>query len=173
MATITSLNNSDSGSTSRTTINTNFTNLNTDLEKTKIIYKSSDETVNGSDTLQDDNELTFAIGANEKWAFTIYLRTSSGATPDFKYSLSVPSGATFTFWSTYNVTQVSNLGGGYTDKAVVDGSGSFPIGSDIANGSVINSSTTGSVTLQWAQNTSNASDTKLLAGSYIIAHKLA
>lgn len=171
MTTITSLGANDSGSTSRGVINTNFTNLNTDkLESSVIqrIYKSADETVNGSDVLQDDNELVLALGVNEVWAYKGIFHFNSGGTPDIKFYFNKPSGTTFKMYEFLNLF-------GYIDESSssTQGYGGSSTSFFYVEGIIQSSSTAGNFTVQWAQNTSNASDTKLLAGSYIIAHKLA
>lgn len=135
-------------------------------------YKSADETVNNSSTLQNDDHLTFAIAANEIWAFTFMGMFLSGTTPDIKFTFSVPSGAIFRYWDAQNFMTVSNNGDGLDTQSVLSGNGTTVVMDDVL-GMVTNGANAGSVTLQWAQNTANASDTKLLKGSYIIAHKLA
>src|SRR5690606_26427777 len=75
-------------------------------------YKTEDETVNNSATLQDDDDLSFAIGANEVWAVEIYVQVNSSSSADFKYALSVPSGATLLatqhpYWDTDDTLETS------------------------------------------------------------------
>ncbi len=132
----------------------------------KIVYKSADETVNGSDVMQDDDHLVLPVLANEVWAFRAVWLVSSGSTPDFKYQFTYPSGATISWFDAHwnddrydaDVTNANTSGG----KDVIT-----------LTGTIFISSTPGNIQLQWAQNTSNASDTKVLKGSHIIAHRLA
>lgn len=185
MADITTIQSSDQVSDSRTVINENFENLNTDkMEKSdnlsdvedaaealtnlgvQRIYKSANETVNNSAVLQNDDELILPVLANEVWAFTMFLHASSGATPDFKYTFSLPSGTTTRFFDAVFFNDFEE------GETVVHGGGTNPIITTIMGHFTI-SSTPGNVVFQWAQNTQNASDTKVLKGSYIIAHKLA
>jgi hypothetical protein len=168
MASIGTLGASDSGSTSRTTINTNFTNLN---DQVKIIYKSADETVNNSTTLQDDDHLSFSIAANEAWAFHLCLFYRAATTPDVKYALTVPASATYQLFSVQQFQAVGD--GAAITTAVANGSGASVTEGEMASGVVVNGANAGTVQLQWAQNTANASNTKVLQGSYIIATKLA
>jgi len=132
-----------------------------------LVAKPANETVNGSDTLQDDDDLVLAIKANEVWSFTLYLRYNSGTTPDFKFKFTVPSGTTMQFASSYH----GNGGYDETDTLTMDGFGADNW-STILTGTIVASTTPGDVTLQWAQNTSTASDTKVLKGSYIVAHRI-
>ena len=54
------------------------------------VYKTADETVNNSTTLQDDDHISLSVLANEVWAFHMVLHSSSDATPDIKVGWSVP-----------------------------------------------------------------------------------
>ena len=77
----------------------------------KVALKTADETVNNTTTLQADDALLVALGANETWILRYFIK--------------------------------------------------------------FNSNTAGNFVLTWAQNTANASDTKVLIGSNIVAHRLA
>ncbi len=145
------------------------------LTDVQVVRKTADETVNTSAVLQNDNELLFPILANEVWAFEIFLIWLSGVTPDIKFAITVPSG-------TLHWQIVDYMAGGSTVSLVkvnVSGTASTAEGggtaiySSILRGVIANGATPGNVQLQWAQNTSNASDTKVKANSYLIAYKLA
>ncbi len=135
----------------------------------QVIFKVADETVNGSATLQNDDELLVPVTANQKWIFTLFLLFDSGTTPDIKVKWSAPSGATMQWGvgdgspqAVQSVTsEVAPAGAGAGTAQMLVFSGEITIGS---NG--------GNVQLQWAQNTSDASDTKVLAGSWIHAVKV-
>lgn len=134
----------------------------------KKVYKAADETVNNSATLQNDDDLLFAIGANEIWELLVLVWVSSNSTANFQYKVTAPSGAA-----------------GHADHISQDGINTKALGAGHAftcsedpylaeaKYIVVNSSTAGNVQLQWAQNTKNASDTTLKAGSCLIAHQLA
>ena len=166
MAQVTSLGANDSGSTSRSTINNNFTNLNNQVQ---IIYKSADETVNNSSTLQNDDHLVLAVSANEVWAIRFVALYNSGTTPDIKFAFTLPSGATIQF------IDDSLDGGAVTNAGVaINSSGQGASNAMFVSSAIaFISNTPGNVQLQWAQATADPSDTKVLKGSYIIAHKLA
>jgi len=142
------------------------------------IYKTADETVNDSSTLQNDNHLVFSIGANEKWSFELVLFYTSGTTPDIKFAITVPSGATLKWGPSQALYGTS---GTWVLTAITEVSGnSVAVAGQAAAvmcvvfwGYVANSTNAGNVQLQWAQEVANASDTKVLAGSHLIAHKLA
>lgn len=133
------------------------------------VSKTADETVNNSTTLQNDDELLFAIKANETWAFEMFLPfTCENNTPDIKFAITVPASATLYWILVYmNTTKVEDTSG---NAEWVEGANGLRIAS--ITGVVINSSTAGNVQLQWAQDTADASDTILKTGSYILAHQL-
>lgn len=156
--------------TKKITYGSLLTALTTDLygALVKRIVKVTTETVNNSTTLQDDDELTFSIGASEKWAFNMCLIYRSGTTPDFKLQWSLPSGCSIF----YQQDDVAEAAFTEVDNYTISGAGAST--SSIASfyGVILNGSTAGNITLQWAQAVQNASDTKVMAGSYIIATKL-
>lgn len=130
------------------------------------VYKSSDETVNNSSTMQNDDELFFSIGANESYFFTMWMIVNSNVTADLKYTFTVPSGCYMNWFDHYYYANFS--AGDTVDR--VDSNGT-DFGS-LMSGVIKNGSTAGTIQLQWAQNTMNASDTKVLKGSHILLTKL-
>ncbi len=143
----------------------------------KLIYKTADEVVNNSTTLQNDDHLLFAVAANEIWAFKIFLNMLSGTTPDFKVALTVPSGAVLRA-AIFSKTGAS----AYLDYLLSSGAAASVDGNGVTEGThnelvliegyIINDSTAGNLQLQWAQNAANVSDTTVKKGSYLVAHKL-
>lgn len=134
----------------------------------KRVYKSAEETVNNSDVLQDDDHLLFAIGANEAWAFDMVLYMNSGTTPDIKLQINVPSGATGFYDAPTGAPSAMTAFGAPQTQSTSGSDQQF-----FLTGTVINGATPGNLQLQWAQNTATLSDTKILKGSCIIAHRLA
>lgn len=140
---------------------------------TQYFRKTTDETVNNSDTLQDDDDWAFSVAANTKYRVDIYALIDSGTTPDWKVQWSLPAGATADF-------VISQPGGGstsanpVTESAAADVAGlgaGTPVFARI-HGILIIAGTAGTAVPQWAQNTANASDTKLLAGSVMVVEEL-
>ncbi len=163
---ITPLQVTDDGAASLAIINDNFEELDT---RRIVVYKSADETVNNSATLQNDDHLSFAIGANEVWGITLQVLFTSGATPDIKFGWSVPSGTTMSW----------NVGASF-DSAIVSTesetyalSGGSGLRTAVIYGTIFGNTTAGNVTLRWAQDTANASDTVVKLGSHLIAERLA
>jgi hypothetical protein len=140
-----------------------------------LVRKASNEIVNNSSVLQNDDELKFAVAASEVVTFIMLIWSQSNTTPDIKFDIVGPAGSTVN-WS---------IRGEGTGAAVVPGSsvqtGGTPIGM-LGNGDrrhvmiegfIANGATPGDLQLQWAQNTANGSDTTVFANSAIIAWRMA
>jgi len=130
------------------------------------ISKTSDETVNDSATMQNDDELLFAVGANEVWHVIVLAVVNSGATPDIKFGWSVPAGAAILWGNDYqlkSLTQAQTLAQGTSGTDQV---------TTTMSGFVMTGATAGNVNLRWAQDTQDASDTKVLTNSCLIVRRL-
>ena len=151
---------------------------------TIIKRKTADESVASSTTLQDDNHLTFSIGASEEWVGRLEL--SAGAllgTTGIKVTLTAPSGATAEYDAigiTYDVTGTTHTGGsgrsttlGTAIDLVAGVFSSINSAKVIMNFWILNSTTAGSITLQFAQSTSDVTAVTLLKGSHLVAHRVA
>jgi|1_EtaG_2_1085319.scaffolds.fasta_scaffold01904_12 hypothetical protein len=133
------------------------------------VRKASDETISSSTTLQADNELLFPVGINETWAFTICILFNSGTTPDFRLDFeSLPSGAAGNYTIVYAPTVQTSAA--LNNSLVVPGTGSDAM--ILLHGQVRTSAAAGNISLFWAQNTSNAGDTKVLADSILMAWRV-
>lgn len=134
------------------------------------IIKSADETVNSTTTLQDDDELTTALSANKRYFFVLYLYFVSDATPDFKYLLTVPTGSNsrriVSDWGA--VFESSTTTPSISTSPLVSNSNQYTVS---VHGYVITAGTAGNLTLQWAQNTSDAANTTVKAGSTLIVYE--
>jgi len=134
----------------------------------RIIVKVADETVNNSDVLQDDDELFFSVGANENYGVRLVLLENSAANADIKIKFEVPVAATFSFAGSYrDAGNTDRAFGTYEAANTLDLSGAAgdrcPI---VLEGVYRGGANAGTFQLTWAQNTAQASDTKVLAGSY-------
>lgn len=130
----------------------------------KVVFKASDETVNNSSTLQDDNELIFPVLANKVYRLSLWLYFTWSFDVS-KIGFSVPSGTTMRygrdssgFSSESDTVNMLNDGGSELN---------------VINCTIITSSTAGNVTLQWAQKTADMSDNILLAKSHGILTQIA
>ena len=132
------------------------------------VIKSADETVNNSAALQNDNHLTFAVDANDEWTFRFVVQAQSGVTPGLQFAVTAPSGATcdISFIDAEGAVTSSNVACGVS-SGLLAGNGVTDVYE--ITGSVRNGATAGNVTLQWAQQTADASNTTVYAGSYLNA----
>jgi len=138
------------------------------------VYKTADETVNNSTAFQDDNELLFAVGANKAWSFEVCVLMigDAGGAADIKFQFTTPAGGTVYVTDASSIAQLGATG------ALTSG---LAAKYDILNstkmmlmwGVYIGGANAGNVTLQWAQNAAVEADTKVLAGSHILAWQLA
>lgn len=151
---------------------------NLGIASSTTAYKTADETVNASTVLQNDDHLALTVAANEVWRVQLQLLLNAVGdnTPDWKFGWTLPAAATFywalpdtTAWgstdATPNPAQLSTTG------TLTAASKNAPHGVLIF-GTYIGGANAGTLQFQWAQNTSTASDSKLLIGSCLVATKL-
>lgn len=131
-----------------------------------FVYKSADEVVNNSAVFQDDNHLSFPVGANELWVVSYVLFVVGDATADMKLQLAAPAGATIV--GGIMAARVTDL---VMSVATLPGA----IGVDATgrqarlDATVETVGTAGNVVLQWAQSTAVAANTTVKKGSYLLA----
>lgn len=135
--------------------------------------------VNNSTTLVADSVLTFAVEASSTYAIDGWLVTNSNTTADIKFSSNAPTGATGR-WSIIGAptTETSTIPGSI-DMGVAGSITGTHTRAGTANdfcfivkGQLV-TDTAGTWVLTMAQNTANASDTKIIAGSWITLRKVA
>jgi hypothetical protein len=142
---------------------------------TKVVRKAALETVNNSTTLQDDNHLTFSIAASQVWAVHMVLGISGNSNADMKFTFTLPSGgsmmATGTVLTDGGATPTSRRGATPGTAIALN---DFITGGHtvIIDALLVNSTTAGSATFQWAQNSAHASDLTIAANSFMVAHLL-
>ena len=137
---------------------------------TKVVGKTADEIVNNSTTLQNDDELFFAVAANEIWYIHVVMIEISSAVADFKYGFTAPAGASFDY-AIMNAAPANTRG--LSDTYGDAGAGLAARAIVLPRGLLVVGATAGNFQLQWAQNTAEVSDTTVKVGSCIIAHKIA
>lgn len=139
----------------------------------RFVRKTGDESISNT-TLQDDNELLFAIAANEVFTATWGVFYEGSTTGDFKFLITAPTGATGGFSATRNNQDGS--GGVVTvasrDFTTARAAGAGGIGTTqmiVIHSIIVNGANAGNVTLQWAQNaTDGANATTVFTNSYVI-----
>lgn len=144
----------------------------------QFVRKTADESVTSSTTLQNDDALALAVGANEVWEVEASIRYSgASATPDLKMDFTSPAGASgvlaaFGSVSTGDVHQAPqewSITGAFTQTFGTGGG----VRTVLAKGVLITAGTAGNLQCRWAQNTSSADATTVKANSYIRARRVA
>lgn len=145
------------------------------------VAKGTTETVTASTTYQNDDELFLPAVANATYRFDLLLLHSSGTTGRFKMQFTAPTGATVA-WGVIGVNIAVTSSTLVTDLIMPSRTLSDILGLGGANlsgttaliqGVLTTSSTAGNLTLQWAQNTSDAAATQVRAGSALRMKRIA
>lgn len=135
------------------------------------VLKTADETVNSSTTFQDDDALTFTCPANDKCVFTVRLFLDGVHDAQVKFKITAPSATTLRAYGmggSSDDARAINQDNGFVDMRTYDTSGAtHDDGCFEISGFVDSGASARTVTLQWAQVTSTAEDTKVLSGSWI------
>jgi|SRR6185437_10250034 len=145
--------------------------LASDIQALQVPYarKTSDQSVTSSTTLVNDTQLVVAVSASNAYKFDLVLlyKGAAAGTGDLKFAWSVPAGATVVshllFADTGLVARLNYQTATTSPPMGTNGTGN-PL-SLRCTGTIVVSSTPGSLQLQWAQNTSNATATTVLTGS--------
>ncbi len=136
------------------------------------VVKTADETVNNSNTLQDDNELTFAGTNGGTYAVKFVLNIlQNDAAADFKVDFNSLAGNTSWFscrWQLFDIggvvlSDVENAGAD-TDMSMTSASASQQFVEITLNFTL---SAGANCTLRWSQNTATVADTVVKKGSYL------
>jgi hypothetical protein len=150
--------------------------------QTILVLKSANQDVTNTTTLQNDTELTYPLAANGIYRVRIVIfALSASATPDLKTAWAVPTGTsglkmcqgptdTAASFTSRTNTAARMSGHAFTTTVVyqVD-TAAVAIEEE---GIVTVGSTAGNVTLQWTQNTANATATSVLASSFLTVERL-
>lgn len=136
-------------------------------------FKMADQTVNNTVTLVNDTELSVPLPTdNIRYLYRCGVRYNSNTIADIKLAFALPAGAVATIYgpgidlATASPTALSNFADVVTPGTFASGG----TGSNVAitlNGGIQVAGTTGNFTLQFAQNTLNASNTSVLAFSFL------
>ncbi len=148
------------------------------------INKSSDESVTNSVVMQNDNDFVLSFGAGQTWIVELYVEFQSvSATPDVqmdwlvsggltipsRHFLGVPAGETDVSASTAVALQVRDDTSDVSAAVVTSTTSRASIREVLK----MTTTTAGTATFRWAQNTANASATVMKANtSFLIAHRV-
>jgi hypothetical protein len=138
------------------------------INKVKLADEIQNSALNATAVLQNDDELFFGIGAFETWTYRFIIQGNANATPDFKFAVSGPAGAVckVSYSDPEGATSISNVGCGVSTGLIAGNTAN-----DLYEivGTVTNGATAGTVQLLWAQNTANAANSTIFAGSSVLA----
>lgn len=135
-------------------------------------YKTADETISATTTLQNDDHLFAPVEANAVYSLYLTVLYQSGTTPDFKQAFTAPAGTTFeSSWFLYNPGTVA-LGTTGALGSVTGLAGTAANVPFILSATVFVGGTAGTVQWQWAQNTSDAGSTIVRKGGRLTLIKL-
>jgi hypothetical protein len=149
----------------------NAGNIITEYRLLQLI-KTADEIVNNSAVLQDDDHLTLYMGANETWLIELKLFYESSTTADLQIAFSVPTDATLKGRMVGSELAAGTYTDDFTNARIYNGAGATVESMVTGNFIYRGGANAGYLTLQWAQNTAEASDTKVLAGSMMILRRI-
>jgi hypothetical protein len=152
-------------------------NLDSVASSWGLVFKTADETVNNSITLQDDDHLTFSGLTGEKYTarYTLFY-TSPSNSPDFICDFNSLSGNTSSFKSAgYYTEDGGNILGivGNTNPATDLSILTAGIIQIITIFITFTLSGNASCTLRWAQRSATIEDTKILTGSMLEYKRIA
>lgn len=134
--------------------------------------KTVDETINNSTTYQLDDELTLLVEANCVYLSRLLVVFASSVTADFKIALdTLPAGATATDWI-YAYQGVTDVVSPTTGLGGVPGNGVGSKDSFTWTGLLVTSSTAGTATWKWAQNTLDPTNTTVYTNSVFELRRL-
>lgn len=141
----------------------------------ELMRCTADTTRNNSTTLLDATGLSLSLAANATYCFHGCLIYTSGATPDIKFAWTIPSGMTG-WWALWPTVQAAAGTVGDvscfwdTDFGAAQGAG----GSDTLSGKCsvlphgyVVTTNAGTLQVQFAQVTANASNTTVKIGSWL------
>ena len=140
-------------------------------------YKATEtQVVNNSTVLVNDSHLAVALQANAIYALSGYIASDSGTTADIKFDWTGPAGFTMPMWGG---ARLDTAAGGFVGNlnalssaaatTIIVATGAA-IGSPTSinlGGAVLTAGTAGTLQLRWAQNTLEAVNTRVKAGSWI------
>lgn len=145
----------------------------------QVVRKTADESITSTGSLQNDDHLFFSIGANEIWfaEFTIFY--DAGTAGDIFFGISLPAGATYRDGVMGLDVGTAADAGNFRTRSLTSGgiglggAGTGTVLMVLYKVVITNSSTAGTATLQWAQNSSSGTATKVYANSMLVATKVA
>lgn len=146
-----------------------------------VARKTADTTINNDSTVNDDPHLLLPVAASQRLFVEGYLLfTGASATADFKITWSGPAGMTAA-WSPYGTATAFGFNAsaaGASPGAAEALTNQVALGAFAGTywvaiaGLFTNSTTAGTLTFRWSQNTATVEDSTLKAGSFLRASEV-
>ena len=165
---------SGAGDVEEITIGTGLTLTGTTLSAsggtgspTAVIYKTADETVTSSATLQDDDHFTYSLVSGKKYYIRLQILQSRTNTNDSPLARFAIDGNSFGFWRRQNSTTYISTNTTADDTGIITGGNAnqaYPIAIEIA----LNATSNYTFKVKWAQWTSSATGITFQKGSQMI-----
>lgn len=143
----------------------------------QTVTKATDETISSDATYTADSALSFSMAASTKYRIRGVVWMSSDSTADFKFRPVGPASPTYVqdihTYGSFFAGVVHGFGSSsatsYYAGTTINVDGSDTNGSGIYQYELLvhNGSNSGTFAIEWAQGTSNASNTTVKAGSYL------
>jgi hypothetical protein len=142
-----------------------------------VAYKSSDTSRSSTTTPADDPNLTLPLAANAVYEVRVALMYACASTGvDLKMQFTVPASATGEYVHWYWSGATTFVGPGNSADPWTQLRGPYAAASGdmgfTGEGTIFTSASSGSLTLQWAQNTSSATALVLRKGSKMVAQRM-
>jgi hypothetical protein len=138
------------------------------------IYKTSNQTKISDTAMAADNTLTFSVDSTGTYVVDGYLMFNTGATGDFKFDLNGPSTSSIVILREHVVgaatTDVLGSSTAWASAIAVAGAAGYGL---VKFRCMFVATATGTFSVRWAQNASEAVNTIVYAGSSIEWKKLA
>jgi len=145
-----------------------------------IVRKTADESISSNTTLQNDDSLILPVAANEVWQFQFNCLVTGIDGADIKVAFTFPTSGDIGATTVWNLAAVSTASEhfwqGTTTPTTAVSLRCWGVSTRMLlpiTGVFNNAGTGGSLTLQWAQVSSNATATIMKANSTLWAVKLA
>lgn len=142
-----------------------------------FVRKTNDETVNNSAVVQADDELFFALGANQVAYGFLIGQVAGNTVADLRIAFGAPAGAAISYSGVMQRAASDGLAELRGAITVVDGE-MAGIGVDSASRLMVitfwvaNGANAGNVTFKWAQSTATVGNTTVQSGSRIIGWRV-
>ncbi len=138
--------------------------MNSRARNPSTVVKQADQTKTTDITYADDSELVIAMQANQTYHLTALIFIKSHADADFKWKLAIPSGAT-AVRHTGAYTGATALGTTADATSGVSPATLDTVQALLIEAIIITGATSGNLSIQWAQGTSDANATIVKQGS--------